>query len=82
MRFSRNSSFLIDINGNLISVKFSSISRLIEFSEFLRHKVDTNRNLRLVYPSGFLRFWFGVRVIYYKAFLLIIGAVNRSIRLF
>ena len=42
----------------------------MEFSKFLRYKVDINRNLRL---SGFPKFQFKVRVVHYKAFLLVIG---------
>ena len=63
MRLSGNSSFLIDISKILI---------LVEFGKFLKYRVDTDRNLGLVDPSGFPRFWFGVRVMYYRAFLLII----------
>jgi hypothetical protein len=62
----------MDINKNLILVEFSSISRLIKSSKFFKHKVDTNKNLRLVDLSKFPRFQFGVKVIYYKAFLFII----------
>ena len=63
----------MDINRSLILVKFSSIPKLIESSKFLKYKVDTSKNLRLVDPSGFTRFWCKVRVIHYKAFLLAIG---------
>ena len=50
----------------------SGILMLVEFGKFLRRRVDTDGNLRLVNPSGFFRFQFGVRVIYYRVFLLII----------
>ena len=46
----------MDISGNLILVEFGKISRLVEFSEFLRCKVDINRNLRLMDSSEFPRF--------------------------
>ena len=45
----------------------------MEFSEFFRRRVVISRNLRLMDLSGFPKFRFGVRVVYYKAFLLIIG---------
>ena len=65
-------------------MEFSRILRLVESSGFLRCRVDISRNLRLVDLSrnprlvdlsGFPRFYFGFRfrVVYYKAFLLIIG---------
>ena len=46
----------MDIGGNLISVKFGRILRLVESGRFLRRKVDIGRNLRLVDLSGFPRF--------------------------
>jgi hypothetical protein len=45
----------------------------VESGRFLRCRIDIGRNLRLVDLSGFPRFQFRVRVVYYKAFLLIIG---------
>ena len=53
----------------------SRIFILVEFSRFLRYRVDISRNLRLVDLSRFPRFYFRFRfrVVYYKAFLLIIG---------
>jgi hypothetical protein len=54
-------------------VEFSRILRLVESSRFLRYRIDISRNLRLVDLSGFPKFQFRVRVVYYKAFLLIIG---------
>jgi len=47
---------LVDIGGNLISVKFGGILRLVESGRFLRRRVDISRNLRLVDLSGFSRF--------------------------
>ena len=46
----------MNVNGNLISVKFSRISKLVESGRFFRRKVDISRNLRLIDPSGFPRF--------------------------
>ena len=45
---------------------------LMEFSGILRCRVDISRNLRLMDFSKFFKFWFGVKVVYYRAFLLII----------
>ena len=44
----------------------------MEFNRFLRYRVDISENLRLVNLSGFFRFQFRVKVVYYRAFLLII----------
>jgi hypothetical protein len=44
----------------------------VEFSKFLKRGVDIGGNLRLIDFSEFLRFQFRVKVVYYKAFLLII----------
>ena len=63
MGFSRNFKFLISVSGSLI---------LVEFGGFFRYRVDISRNLRLMDFSEFPRFQFGVRAVYYKAFLLII----------
>jgi hypothetical protein len=60
----------MDVSGYLILVKFSKIVRSVEFSGFLRYRVDIGGNLRL---SRFPKFQFRVRVVYYKAFLLVIG---------
>ena len=59
--------FLTDASGYLILVEFSRILRLVESGGFLRYKVDISGNL-----SGLPRFRFRVKVVYYKAFLLII----------
>ena len=61
---------LMDASGYLISVEFGRIIRSVEFSGFLRYRVDIGGNLRL---SGFPKFQFRVRVVHYKTFLLIIG---------
>ena len=60
----------MDASGYLISVEFSEIVRLVESSRFLRCGVDISRNLRL---SRFPKFQFGVKVVYYRAFLLAMG---------
>ena len=44
----------------------------MEFSKFLRYKVDISRNLRLIDFSRFPKFRFRVRVVYYRVFLLTI----------
>ena len=61
---------LTDVGGYLVLVKFGGIIRLVESSEFLRYGVDIGGNFRL---SKFPEFWFRVKVVYYRAFLLIIG---------
>ena len=61
---------LADVGGYLISVEFGKIVRSVEFSRFLRYRVDISGNLRL---SGFFKFWFRVKVVHYKAFLLAMG---------
>ena len=73
MGFNRNFRFLIDISGNLTPVEFGGIFWLVEFSGFLRYRVDFNGNLRLVGLSGFLRLQFRVRTIYYRVFLFVTG---------
>ena len=62
---------LANASGYLILVEFSRILTLVEFSRFFRCRVDISGNLRLVDLSGFSRFRFRVRAVYYKAFLLI-----------
>jgi len=46
----------VNISKNLTLVKFSKIPRLVEPSGFLRYRVDSYRNFRLVDPSGFFKF--------------------------
>ena len=69
-RYSRS---LADIIGYLILVEFSGIIKLVESSGFLRCRIDINRNLRLMDLSGFPKFQFRVRAVFYRAFLLTIG---------
>ena len=64
---------LADVIRYLILVKFSRIVRLVEFSKFLRYKVDISGNLKLIDLSRFFKFQFGVRAVYYRVFLLAIG---------
>ena len=45
----------------------------MESGEFLRCRVDISENLRLIDFSGFLKFWFRVKVVHYRAFLLVMG---------
>ena len=54
-------------------VKFSRIIRLIKSSKFLRCGADINKNLRLIDFSRFLKFWFRVKAVYYRAFLFAMG---------
>ena len=54
MGLGRNFRFLIGISGNLISVEFGRIPRLVESSRFLGY-VDFSGDFRLVGPSGFSR---------------------------
>ena len=58
----------MDASGYFILVEFSRILRLVESSKFLRYKVDISRNF-----SRFSRFRFGVKMVRYRVFLLIIG---------
>jgi hypothetical protein len=45
----------------------------VESGKFLRRGIDISRNLRLVDLNRFPRFYFRVRVVGYKALLLITG---------
>ena len=60
---------LADVGGYLILVKFGKIVRSVKSSGFLRCGVDIGGNFRL---SRFPKFWFRVKAVYYKTFLLII----------
>ena len=60
----------MDISGNLTLMEFSGIPALVESGKFLKYRVDFSGNLRL---NKFFKFWFRVKVVYYKAFLLTIG---------
>ena len=64
---------LADIIRYLILVEFSRIIRSVESGKFLRYRVNINRNLRLIDFSGFLKFQFRVRVVFYRVFLLTTG---------
>ena len=61
---------LIDASRYLVLVEFGKIVRSVKSNKFLRYRVDIGGNFRL---NGFLKFWFRVRVIHYKAFLLVTG---------
>ena len=54
-------------------MEFNGIIRSVESSEFLKCRVDISENLRLIDLSGFFKFWFRVRAVSYKAFLLVTG---------
>ena len=60
---------MIEASRYLILVEFSGIVKSVKSSKFLKYRVDISRNLRL---SRFFKFQFRVKVVYYKAFLLII----------
>ena len=66
----------MDIGRNLISVKFSKILRLVKSSKFFRRRVDNSGNLRLIDFGGFPRFQFGVKVVYYRAFLFAMTGIK------
>ena len=70
MDVSRYFRSLVDISKYFILVEFSRIVRLVKFSRFLRYRVDISGNFKL---GKFPKFWFRVRVIYYKTFLLATG---------
>ena len=72
MDFSGISKSLVDISGNLTLVEFSRIPRLVESGRFLGY-VYVSGNFRLVGPSGFSRFRYGVYIVSYKALLPIAG---------
>ena len=52
----------------------------MEFSKFLKYRVDISRNLRLIDFSGFFRFRFRVKVIYFKVFLPIIKGSKQKFK--
>jgi hypothetical protein len=70
---SRYPRFLTDASRYLILIKFGGIVKSVKFNGFLRYRVDINRNLRLMDLSGFLKFQFRIRAVYYRTFLLAIG---------
>jgi len=56
MEFSGVFRSLVDVNGILILVEFSRIPGLVEFSGFLRYRVDGRGNFGLVDCGRFFRF--------------------------
>ena len=54
----------MDTSGYLILIEFSGILMSVESSKFLKYRLDISGNL-----SGFPRFQFKIKVVYYKAFL-------------
>ena len=52
----------------------------MESGKFLRYRVDISGNLRLMDLSRFFKFWFRVRVIYYRAFLLTMGGGKQKLK--
>ena len=72
MGFNRNFRFLMGVSESLTLVKFSKVPGLVESGGFFRRGVDISGNLRLMDLSEFPRFWFGVKAVYYRAFLLVI----------
>ena len=62
----------MDVSRNFILIEFSGIPRLVKSNKFLRYRVDINRNLKLMDFSRFFKFQFGVKMVRYKTFLLII----------
>ena len=62
---------LADVIRYLILVEFSGIIRSVESGKFLKYRVDISRNLRLMDFSKFSKFWFRVRVVSYRVFLLV-----------
>ena len=72
MEFNRKFKSLMDISGNFMLMEFGGIPRLVKSGRFLKYRVDINRNLRLMDFSGFPRFQFGVGMVHYRTFLLII----------
>ena len=56
------------------------IHKLIKSSKLFGYRVDINRNLSLINLSGFLKFQFRVKVVYYKVFLLIIRGSKRKLK--
>ena len=60
---------LVDVSRYLVLVEFSGIVRSVKSSKFLRYRVDFGGNLRL---SRFFKFWFKIKAVHYRAFLLAI----------
>jgi hypothetical protein len=72
MDFGRISRSLVDIGGNLTLVEFSRIPGLVELGRFLGY-IYVSGNFRLVGPSRFSRFRYGIYIVSYKALLPIAG---------
>jgi len=53
MEFSGVFRSLVDVGGILMLIEFSGIPGLVESSGFLRYRVDSYRNFRLVDYGGF-----------------------------
>ena len=70
----------MDISGNFTLIEFSGIPKLVKSSGFLRRRVDISRNLRLIDFSRFFRFQFGVRIVYYRTFLLITRGSKQKLK--
>ena len=69
----------MDIGGNLILVEFGGIPGLVESGGFLGY-VYVSGNFRLVGPSGFSRFRYGVYAVSYKALLPIAGGSKYKLK--
>ena len=69
----------MDISRNLTLVEFSGIPGLVELGGFLGY-MDINGNFRLVGPSGFSRFQYGICVVNYKALLLVAGGSKYKLK--
>ena len=69
----------MDIGRNLTLVEFSRIPRLVELGRFLRY-IYISGNFRLVGPSRFSRFRYGVYAVSYKALLLIAGGSKYKLK--
>ena len=70
----------MDVIGYFILVKFSGIIRLVESSKFLRCGVDISKNLRLMDLSKFPKFQFRIKVVSYRAFLLVTGGGKQKLK--
>ena len=53
---------------------------MVKSNRFLRHRVDIGGNLRLMDFSGFPKFQFGVRIVRYRTFLLIIRGSKQKLK--
>ena len=46
----------MEFSRNFILIEFGKIPRLVKSNKFLRHRVDINKNLRLMDFSKFFKF--------------------------